>query len=373
MRTKYLLMSLLIAGMASVLLTGCREGGPSKQIYVKHATGQRIRVAVLPFDNASQEQDAGRILTNTVVTYLLSTGEYDVVEPGLVYSALTSESIRLNEGITLDICKKLQPRLNADAFIIGMVEDYGEVRIGPDSYPSISFSARLVDAHTADILWAATISKTGAERVTVFDIGRISSIGKLSKLAVKAMADSLASNTGAISSGMKLQPGQVTRNSEGTGATTTAAPSSSVPDAPPAEPAGGQGAKYLDETITYGEKELTALLKDVDTAKLGDVTYKKHFHNWIETSYKLANGGKSVDVKLVDYLKAAPAGRFVQLDHPGEQGIKFESLQAYSFVSDFEYYHLDVAVGRFGLYLKGPKDRTSDIDVLAKGIIAQLR
>lgn len=372
MKIKYLLMSLLIAGMASIFLTGCREGGASKQIYVKHATGMNIRVAVLPFDNASQQQDAGRIMTNTVVTYLLSTGEYDVVEPGVVYAALTSEGVRLNEGITLDICKKLQPKLNADAFIIGMVEDYGEVRIGPDTYPSISFSARLVDARNAEILWAATISKTGAENVKIFDIGRISSIGKLSKLAVKAMADSLESNSGAIMSGMKLQPAKATTNND---AVAPAAPAANVSTTAPVEPAAGQTttAKYLNESITYGEKELSSLLKDTDNAKIGEVTYKKHFHNWIETSYKLNDGGKTVDVKLVDYLKTAPAARFVQLDHPDEEGSKFESLQAFSFESDFDYYHLDVAVGRFGLYVKGPKGLKGDIDTLAKSIIAQLR
>ncbi|MHB1459038.1 MAG: GNA1162 family protein [Armatimonadota bacterium] len=370
MRTKYLLMSLLIAGMASIFLTGCQDGGASKQIYVKHVTGQRIRVAVLPFDNASQDQDAGRILTNTVVTYLLSTGDYDVVEPGIVYAAITSENVRLNEGITQDICKKLQPKLNADAFIVGMVEDYGEIRIGPDSYPSISFSARLVDARSAEILWAATISKTGAENVKVFDIGRISSLGKLSKLAVKAMADSLANNTAAISTGMKLQPApEAPRTVE----TTPVTPATNVPATASTEPATGQSAKYLDESVTYEEKGLSALLKDTDNAKIGEMTYKKHFHNWIETSYKLNSGGKTVEVRLVDYLKVAPAARFVQLDHPDDQGKKFESLQAFSFESDFEYYHLDVAVGRFGLYIEGPKALKSEIDTLAKGIIAQLK
>jgi hypothetical protein len=365
--------SIAIAGAVLLaLVSGCKESGPSTQIYVKKAAGQRLRIAVLPFDNVSREQDAGRIVTTTVITYLLSTGDFDVVEPGVVYNALTSEAVRLTEGITLDTCQKLQPKLNADAFIIGLVEEFGEVRIGPDSYPAISFSARLVDARTAEILWAATISKTGAEGVKIFDIGRISSLGKLSKLAVKAMADSLAKYRQEIALSMNLPAEPRTLIQAASGDAASISPAGTAPGESRASTASGATPKYLDESAVYGQAELTALLKDVGSAKLGNVVHKKHYHDTVETQYTL-EGGKAVEVRLVDYQKTASAEKFLQHYHPGSQQGAFESLPAFSGESEFGYHHLDMAVGRFGLFLRGPKDSKADIEALAKGLIASLK
>ena len=360
---------ILLSFVVILISSGCNDSGPSTRIFVKKDGAQRIRIAVMPFDNVSREQDAGRIITNTVVTYLLSTGQFDVIEPGVVYAALASEGVRLTEGITAETCKKLQPLLNADAYIIGMVEEYGEIRIGSDSYPAVSFSARLVDGETADILWAATISKTGAEGIKIFDIGRISSLGKLSKLAVKSMADSLSKSRDVFA--------KDTGTSDEAAAEPDAETSHSALETANGQPdtatAADSSAKYLDESATYGEKELTALLKDVGEAKLGDIEYKKHYHDTIETRYQLGGSTKFVEVKLVDYRNAATSEKFVKMDHSEEQGEKFENLPAFKGESSFGYYHLDVVVGRFGLFIRGPINNIGDIEALGTGIITNLK
>ena len=366
MRMRVFLFMLLVAILTLALVSGCKEGGPSTKIFVQNGTGQRIRIAVLPFDNVSKDQEAGRIITNTVITYLLSTGRFDVVEPGVVYAAMAESSIRsVNEGLTVDICRKLQKQLNADAFIVGMLEEFGEVRIGSDTYPSISFSARLVDSRTANILWAATISKTGAEGVKIFDIGRVASLGKLAKLAVRDMAESLSKSERQIVLAMRPGVSPEANVAQKPGTTAIAQVSATT------EPA--QTAKYQDESAAYGQPELSALLKDIGDAKLGPISYKKHFHDTIETAYKLATAGKTVEVRLVDYKKVDAARQFLKHYHPGEQETTFESLPAFTRESDFGYYHLDVAVGRFGIFLRGPKDQKADIDSLGQGIINSLK
>lgn len=204
MKPRSLAKIALVAVAAAVVLAGCKDSGPSTRIFVKNGQQRRIRVAVLQFDNVSNNQDAGRIITSTVVTYLLSTGEFDGVEPGVVYSALQAESVRLADGVDIEICRKLQPKLNADALIVGLVEEFGEVR-------------------------------------------------------------------------------------------------------------------------------------------------------------------------LVDYRKVSAAPKFVGHYHAGEEPGVFESLPAYAGDSAFAYHHLDVAVGRFRLFVRGPKDLKGDIESLTRGIIALLR
>ena len=329
----------IIAGFVVMLcLSGCNDSGQSTRIFLKNGTSKRLRVAVLPFDNVSRDQDAGRVITNTVITYLLSTGEFDVVEPGIVYATMGSENVRLTEGVTVEVSQKLQTKLNADAYVMGMVEEYGEVRIGSDTYPAVSFSARLVDARTATILWAATISKTGADNVKLFDIGRVSSLGKLSKQAVATLAASLYKSKNSIiadiaTSHDKIVPFDVKVVNDGkpeqVGLSLVQSPTAAT-DAASAVARLAQTGRSFDESATYGEKELTALLKDVGFDKLGPVTYKKHFHGSVETSYQIGGNGKSVEVRLVDYLKSASSEKFIKHYNPGAQQITFETLPAFS-------------------------------------------
>jgi len=386
--------------LSTPLLTGCNDGGPSSRVFVKNGTTKRLRVAVLPFDNVSKDAEAGRVVTNTVITYLLSTGYFDVVEPGMVYAAMGAENIRLTDGITVDSCQKLQPTLKADAYIMGMVEEFGEVRVGSDSYPSISISARLVNAHTADILWAATISKTGADSVKVFDIGRVSSLGKLAKRAAGDLVSSLAKSREDVSKGtaapvtetVAVDSEPVTANvSHGETVTVANPPAvvgpatvpSTTPDtapdtAPPAVATPGAngtpaaGGKSADGSA-FPQDEFTGLLKNVGNATLGEVSYKKHFHDTAEADYRLTAGGKVVQVKLVDYLSGATSLKFLQGYNPDARQGTFESVPAYTGESDFGYYHMDLAIGRFGVFLRGPKDTRADIESIGKGLVALLK
>ncbi len=358
---------LIGASLLLLAVAGCRQ---NLQVYVAGQTGARMRIAVLPFDNVSQNQEAGRVVTQTAITYLLSTGAFEVIEPGVVNAAMAETGVRVNDGISADDCHKLQGKLHAQAFLIGMVEEYGDVRINADSYPSFSCSARLVDAETASILWAATISKTGDDNVKVFDIGRISSLGKLTKLAMGTMAQSMASSQKVLLAGMGKYP-------TATGSTDTLKPNPATPTATTTTP-----AKYLDETPAYGEKELTALLKDVDKFKVGVVNYSKHFHDTVETTYAIGDTNKGIDVKLVDYRTAGVTEKFLAHYHPDETATTFAGLSAFAGQTATSpvhqapptfFYHLDLAAGRFGLYLRGPEAKKAEIEALATGLISALK
>jgi hypothetical protein len=355
-----------------VLLCALAPGiaaGTSK-VYVRNGDEPKVKIAVLPFENVSRDQEAARRMTITVFTYLLATKMFDVVDQGVVNSAMTAEGIRSSEALSPENYQKLQARLKVDAVMIGLVEDYGEVRIGSESYPSISFSARLVNARTAEILWAATISKTGNEGVKIFDIGRVASLGKLSKMAVEEIAHSLVKARKDILKALSLSPVSPLKTTPAP-ATGTDATNPPAPTTQPG-PTAAKTARYQDEEAAYGEKELTALLGEVGGMKPGTVEYAKHHHDTVETRYGLA-GGQFIEVKLVDYRQISVAKRFLITYQMGKREITIDDLPAFAGVSEFPYYHLDVAVGRFGLFLRGPKDRQGEIDTLAKGIIGLLK
>lgn len=340
-------------------MVGCRESGPGSQTFVRGEKGQPLRIAVIPFTSPANAPDAGNTVTDTVITYLLATGAMEVIEPGMVSKAMRAARYVPDPagGLDPDTLAVLQPSLNADAYLLGQVEEFGEVRIGPDSYPSVSFSARLVRASDSTIVWAASISRTGADRVKVFDIGRVASAGKLTKSAVAEMADSLRASSHSL-----LAAGQ------------PSAPSRGAPK--PAGPTPGPrtfalNPVFADESRSFGEADLKALAADVPSFSRGRVDYTKHAFDTVTAIYGMEGAG--IDVRLVDYRKLDMATQFVRHDSSTLQSVQIDSQTAYSGPSDSRtpgVVHLHIAAGRFGLYLTGPESAAEKMRVLATGLIA---
>lgn len=339
--------------LALAFFAGCREAGPGSQVFVRNATGQNIKIAVLPFASPANAPGAGEVITSTVITYLLSTGAFDVVEPGLVEQAIRAARYvpESAEGLDRDTLEILQKHLKVDAYLVGRVEEFGEVRIGPDTYPSISFSARLIRASDATILWATSISRTGADKVKIFDIGRVSSVGKLAKAAVAELAESMRRSGPALLASLAHE----------------AAPAAALT---PTEERPLEGAKFQDESVTYGAADLKALLPELSGFTRGEVRHSRHFHDTAQTTY--ATDGATIDVRLVDYTKIEIAAKFISQASEGMQSAKVEGLAAFSGLSPASmpgYLYLNVAMGRFGLYLSGPESKAENMRKLAAEIV----
>jgi hypothetical protein len=395
----------ILIGLVLVTLTGCKNDGPSSKIFVRNGESRPIRIAVLPFENIGRQEDAGTVMTNTVLAYLLSTNVFEVVDPATLDDAMSNAEggpyRTVMEALRPKNLQTLQKMLKLDAVIVGTVEEYGDVRIGNDSYPSVSFSARLVDARTANIIWMGSISKTGADKVTLFDIGRVSSMGKLCKAAVREMAASMMKSQQTLTVALKpadsipspadieIQkqaqvlehgtslPVQAEASPKPAEASSTEQPQVQVVQAPaeqPKEEAPASTGKSTDESKTYNGDELASLLGDVNGFKRGEVKQSKHFHNTTETKYTIGDGPSFVEVKLVDYRKAASAQKLVAHYHQGEAEAKFRNRPAYVSTNDrYKYTYLDLPVGRFGLFIKGPQNKTADLEKLTESLINYLQ
>jgi len=395
--------AMLAALVSTVFIAGCKDSGPSARSFVKNSTNAPVRIAVIPFDNVTRDENAGKVVTNTVLVYLLSTGYFDVVEPGVLDEAMATASPPIREtsgSLKPKDLRYLADKLGVDAIIVGAVEDFGEVRINNDSYPSVSFSARMVNARTGEILWADTVSKAGADKEKLFGIGRVSSLGKLCKLAVAEMAASMQKHGETILAHLRstvaaAPAGQQTSGPpQQTADHGTELPSAATPTAPEkpesaavAQKPSGQavepsvsgaangkvGGKAADETKEYAEADLKALLIDVAGFKKSEPAYEKHFHASVEARYTIGEGPQFVEVRLTDYRRAATAAKFMEHYHPGTSPAVFGGLPAYVYTSGFGYQHTNLAVGRFGLFIKGPEAKKESIEALAKALIAALQ
>ncbi len=150
--------------MVSILfvISGCRSNAPVYHISEDIDFSYYKRVAVVPFDNLTNDKYADEIVRQVVVSELLASGLVDVVFPGEVKSAIAELGIKSVSTLTASQIKSLCNTLKAEALIVGAVEEYGEVKMGNISAPQVTISLMMTDANTGSIVWSITKTRGGA-------------------------------------------------------------------------------------------------------------------------------------------------------------------------------------------------------------------
>ena len=118
------------------------------------------RVAVLPFQNLSNDQQAGFRATRLMITELLASGAVDVVEPGEVEGALAKIRGRPSQPSIEEIVG-LGQSLEVQAVIMGTVAQSEILRSGAVGIPAVTLDAQMVETETGAIVWAATHTEKG--------------------------------------------------------------------------------------------------------------------------------------------------------------------------------------------------------------------
>ncbi len=151
------------------------------------------KVAVLPFNNMSNDKFAGERVRNTLTVDLLSRGVFDVMERGEVTKVmgLVFRAAGFEEGSAVEVDKEtlklLGERLGVQAVILGSVDEYESA--GGRSV--VSLSVRMLDTSSGIILWQAKSTATGTSTwrriVGIEELDR----STLTRNAVKEALDTL--------------------------------------------------------------------------------------------------------------------------------------------------------------------------------------
>lgn len=150
------------------------------------------RVAVLPFENASERRGAGRILTDIFTTALFQHGRFQVLEPGEVSEALIALRAAPYGAIDFDTLAGLRKRTGVDGVILGTVYTYNEgLKRGATTSPEVALDARMLHTEGGRILWHASHSGSGEDYQVVLDFGTIRSMIPLALKVVREMLESL--------------------------------------------------------------------------------------------------------------------------------------------------------------------------------------
>jgi TolB-like protein len=194
---KDILLSVFTATLVLLSLAGCGSGKLAEPFAGQGLKGgEGVRAAILPFDNLSDDQGAGKTMENLILVEFLKNTTAHVIDPGEVMAALLEERIRLATSIPRATVLSLGQRLEVDYFVLGIVHEYRMMRMsgagGSGEVPVVSITLRILDARTGDIVWATSAARRGNDREKVFGIGRIDSIEQLAQITAGDIARNFA-------------------------------------------------------------------------------------------------------------------------------------------------------------------------------------
>lgn len=163
---------LIIALIFMTALTACRTTTQTKFLHPNADLAAIRKVAVLPFENLTQEKTAGDKVQKIFLVELLSLETFDVVEPGQVTKTLRAERIESAEALGPADLKRIGQAVGAQGLFLGTVVDFGESRSGSTPTPEVTIQLRLVEAETGATVWSASQTRSGASVSTrLFGVG----------------------------------------------------------------------------------------------------------------------------------------------------------------------------------------------------------
>ncbi len=147
--------------MLLLVALGCAGNMPSTRFTNPNIDFSFVqRVAVLPFENLSNDQQAGLRATRLTITELLASGAVDVVEPGEVEGALARLPGRVTRP-TIEQIIALGEGLEVQALILGTVAQSEVLRSGSVGRSVVTLDAQMVETETGAVIWAATHTARG--------------------------------------------------------------------------------------------------------------------------------------------------------------------------------------------------------------------
>jgi len=155
-------LRVVMAMALALALSACSIGRGNSRDFVDGGSilPRGASVAVLPFENLTNHQNAGMIASELVSTELYSQGLYRVVEASRVRNQLTAAKVDVEKLTETTYAQDVGRTLGVEAVLVGSVTEYG-YQHGLREEPVVGLNARLVRASDGAVLWASSQSQVG--------------------------------------------------------------------------------------------------------------------------------------------------------------------------------------------------------------------
>lgn len=153
------------AVVVAVCMWGCASGGAAghfagageaANVFVSPGHGSIKKVAVMPFKAPTEL--IGASVSDQVLTELLHTGRYDLVERSQMAQVLGEQELSLS-GLSAGQAAQVGAMLGADGVIIGTVSEYERMAHRGKTVPVVAMSIRLIDTNSGRIVWSADLAE----------------------------------------------------------------------------------------------------------------------------------------------------------------------------------------------------------------------
>ena len=134
---------------------------PTTFVHPNYNFGFVERVAVIPFENLTDDRGASARMSRYFVSELLAVEVFEVVEPGEVTEAMgLVGSLRVGE-LTREQIVAVGRELRAQALFLGSVTESSSIRSGSHTDNIVTLDVRLVETETGSVIWATTMTESG--------------------------------------------------------------------------------------------------------------------------------------------------------------------------------------------------------------------
>ena len=150
-----------LAILGLVLVAGCGGMRPTTFVHPNYNFGFVERVAVIPFENLTDDRGAAARMSRYFVSELLAIEVFDIVEPGEVTAAMGMVgSLRVAE-MTREQIVQVGEELGAQALFLGSVTESSSLRSGSNTENVVTLDVRLVETETGSVIWSTIRTETG--------------------------------------------------------------------------------------------------------------------------------------------------------------------------------------------------------------------
>ncbi|MBI5599501.1 MAG: DUF799 family lipoprotein [Deltaproteobacteria bacterium] len=144
-------------------------------------------IAILPFENLSENQLAAELIKGYIKKELESRGVV-ITDDSRVDEFLTKRRIRYTGAITRATAREMGSVLGADAALIGAVNYYSTVA----DKVIVGVSCRMVSAVDGSIIWADNITYTGRDFEGFLGLGVVKSLDMLASIVVRDIVNGIS-------------------------------------------------------------------------------------------------------------------------------------------------------------------------------------
>ncbi len=179
---------ILVLGALALSLPACGHFYQRSYVLSPESLHAVKTIAVTPFENLSPYGEAGKILADLFSQELSKLQTVTVVDRSLVERRVKERNFKLGKTIDRSTAKDIGGMMGTDAVLIGSVTEYSyQTQPGVrQSEPAVGFSVRLVDARSGAVLWAASVSRSSYDVLTL----ERDPVNKVAQDAVAAEVDS---------------------------------------------------------------------------------------------------------------------------------------------------------------------------------------